>query len=144
VTVNGQATRTLGGMTVRRSGPGTRRPSDARYMVDQHGQHDWFCVRTVLKFSGSHLNIYEERLTLWAVPDVEEAVETAEQEARGYADSISECTYVGLAQAYQLPESPGHGAEVFSLMRDSALEPDAYLNTFFDTGTERQGNISTG
>ena len=29
-------------------------------------------------------------------------------------------------------------------MRDSALEPDAYLSTFFDTGTERQGNIPTG
>jgi hypothetical protein len=40
-----------------------------------------------------------------------------------------------------LPESPGYGTEVFSLMRDSVLEPNAYLSTFFETGTERQGII---
>ncbi len=113
-------------------------------MVDQHGQRDWFCVRTVLKFSGSQLSTYEERLTLWAVHDFETAVETAEHEAREYADSIPGCTYAGLAQAYRLSESPGHGTEVFSLMRDSALEPNAYLSTFFDTGTERQGIITSG
>lgn len=28
---------------------------------------------------------------------------------------------------------------VFPLMRDSALDPAAYLDTFFDTGSERQG-----
>lgn len=82
-----------------------------------------------------------ERLTLWAVPHFKTAVGTAEREARDYADSIPGCTYVGLSQAYQLPESPGHGTEVFCLMRDSALEPDAYLSAFSDTGTERQGTI---
>jgi hypothetical protein len=28
-------------------------------------------------------------------------------------------------------------------MRDSDLAPDSYLNTFFDTGDERQGAIDT-
>jgi hypothetical protein len=28
---------------------------------------------------------------------------------------------------------------VFSLMRDSALEPEAYVERFFDTGEERTG-----
>jgi hypothetical protein len=28
---------------------------------------------------------------------------------------------------------------VFSLMRDSALEPEAYAERFFDTGEERTG-----
>ncbi|MCU1601431.1 MAG: hypothetical protein JWO22_2140, partial [Frankiales bacterium] len=46
--------------------------------------------------------------------------------------------YLELAQAFELFDDPGHGAEVFSLMRTSRLEPDAYLDTFFDTGTERQ------
>ncbi|MGH2943305.1 MAG: hypothetical protein ACRDLN_11105 [Solirubrobacteraceae bacterium] len=31
-----------------------------------------------------------------------------------------------------------HGAEVFSLMRDSVLEPADYVDRFFDTGDERQ------
>ena len=107
-------------------------------MTDQQEQCDWYCVRTVLQFTGSHPSTYEERLTLWAVPDFEAAVEAAESEARDYASSIPGCAFIGLAQAYHLPESPGHGAEVFSLMRDSALSADTYVRTFFDTGTERQ------
>jgi hypothetical protein len=45
--------------------------------------------------------------------------------------------YTGLAQA-SLYNPPSDGAEVFSLIRDSQLSPDDYLNTFFDTGSERQ------
>ena len=77
------------------------------------------------------MSTYEERLTLWAVPDFERAVRTAEREAQDYAESMAGCTYVGLAQVFHLPDSPDHGTEVFSLMRDSALDPDA----------ERQGEI---
>jgi len=36
------------------------------------------------------------------------------------------------------------GAEVFSLLRESDLEPDAYLDAFFDTGTERQTESGEG
>ena len=32
------------------------------------------------------------------------------------------------------------GAEVFSLARDSELASDEYLDSFFDTGTERQSS----
>ncbi|SCG64273.1 hypothetical protein GA0070213_10871 [Micromonospora humi] len=35
----------------------------------------------------------------------------------------------------------GHGAEVYSLMRDSDLPAGAYLTRFFDTGDERQGTL---
>lgn len=38
--------------------------------------------------------------------------------------------------------APRDGAEVFSLMRDSDLEPDDYLDAFFSTGNERQGDVS--
>ena len=41
-------------------------------------------------------------------------------------------------QIYRLAELPGNGAEVFSLLRTSALGPAEYLSTFFDTGYERQ------
>jgi hypothetical protein len=51
-------------------------------------------------------------------------------------------TFGGLVQAYRLFDEPGHGAEVFSLVRKSGLEPQAYLTGFFDTGQERQGGIS--
>jgi hypothetical protein len=43
-----------------------------------------------------------------------------------------------LAQAYWMPNPPGQGAEVFSLLRESELPTSEYLNRFFDTGAERQ------
>ena len=47
------------------------------------------------------------------------------------------------AQVYRLAEFPADGAEVFSLMRDSDLDADQYLSTFFDTGSEREGTIES-
>jgi hypothetical protein len=49
--------------------------------------------------------------------------------------------YIGLAQCYALTDEPGHAAEIFSLMRDSDLTARAYLDRFFDTGDERQGQL---
>jgi hypothetical protein len=66
------------------------------------------------------------------------AIERAEVDAREYAEILGH-EYVGLAQAFLLSEDPEvDGAEVFSLVRDSNLDPDAYLDRFFDTGQERQ------
>ena len=103
----------------------------------------WFAVRCVFA-SGwppdQRTPVYEERITLWRAPSAEVAIERAEAEARKYAGTIEDSsdTYLGLAQSYRLVDSPADGAEVFSLMRSSALDPDEYLGTFFDTGTERQ------
>jgi hypothetical protein len=65
----------------------------------------------------------------------------AEAEARDYAVAV-DAEYTGIAQGYQLDAEPGHGAEVFSLMRDSNLDADAYLDTFFNTGSERQQSVN--
>jgi hypothetical protein len=54
---------------------------------------------------------------------------------------LSGCSYVGLAQAYELFESPGHGTEVLSMMRDTSLATEACVNTLFDAGDQRQGGI---
>jgi hypothetical protein len=87
--------------------------------------------------------VYEERITLWLAASAEEAIERAEAEAREYARTIEESpdSYLGIAQSYRLVDTPADGAEVFSLMRSSTLEPDEYLDTFFDTGTERQKTV---
>ena len=63
----------------------------------------------------------------------------AEAEAGEYAADVAG-EYLGLAQVYSLADDPGHGAELFSLLRDSQLQPDAYLDAFFNTGEERQGS----
>jgi hypothetical protein len=69
-----------------------------------------------------------------------EAVELAEAEAGEYAGTV-DGRYLGLAQAYQLADEIGHGVELFSLIRDSGLDPERYLSTFFDTGTGHQGRV---
>lgn len=100
----------------------------------------WFSVRCVFCFPGGARSTYEERITLWRVSTAADAVAAAEAEARTYAEAV-DGEYLGLAQVYSMPYGLGHGVEVFSLMRDSTLVPDAYLDAFFDTGDERQGVI---
>ncbi|MFF0723057.1 hypothetical protein [Micromonospora sp. NPDC003816] len=105
----------------------------------------WFCVRCVFRVGGdSASQVYEERLTLWRAEAFDEAIALAEDEALGYAAEQSDMEFVGLAQAYRLFSEPGNGAEVFSLVRASALDPPAYLTRFFDTGEERQADTDPG
>lgn len=104
----------------------------------------WYAVRCVFRSAwtvAEHADtpeeqLYEERITLWQATSLEEAIALAEAEAIEYAGDEDE--YLEIAQAYQLYDAPTHGAEIFSLMRSSVLDPDAYLDTFFDTGHERQ------
>ncbi len=62
----------------------------------------------------------------------------AEREAAEYGSGEA-LRHLGLAQAYRLPDDVIEaGTEIFSLIRDSVLEPGEYLSTFFDTGGEHQ------
>ena len=99
---------------------------------------DWFGVRTIFQFRRGPVTTYEERVTLWRAADLDAAAALAEAEALDYAAGLDGCVFAGLAQAYRTTGPPGHGAEVFSLMRDSDLPADEYLYAFFDTGRERQ------
>ncbi|GAA2787148.1 hypothetical protein ACFQ0M_46390 [Kitasatospora aburaviensis] len=98
---------------------------------------DWYGIRCVFGTKTRDGKVYEERITLWQASSADEAIALAEAEAETYAADTGSA-YLGLAQSYRLGDTPGPGAEVFSLLRDSPLEPDAYLDAFFDTGTERQ------
>ena len=81
--------------------------------------------------------VYEERITLWQSDSIDEAIAMAENEARSYATDGDE--YLEYCQGYALfEEIDANGIEVFSLLRDSDLEPAQYLDTFFDTGLERE------
>ncbi|RNL64326.1 DUF4288 domain-containing protein [Nocardioides marmoriginsengisoli] len=101
----------------------------------------WYAVRCVFGSEADNEDetTYEERITLWQATSADEAIERAEVEALAYAASIEEVevNYLGLAQCFHLFDDPSDGAEIFSLMRDSELEPDDYLDTFFDSGDER-------
>lgn len=97
----------------------------------------WYSVRCVLKLEDT----FEERVTLWRAACFDEAIALAEADAREYAENL-EAEYLGLAQAFHLFGSDlDSGVEVFSLVRQSDLDPDEYLSAFFDTGTEFQRSV---
>jgi hypothetical protein len=114
------------------------------------GEQPWYAVRCIFRNAESRpwgpsdlepgQYAYEERITLWRAESVEEAIARAETDAASYAAAIEggDTEYVGLAQAYHMFVDPSDGAEVFSLIRYSSLDPDDYLDHFFETGAERQ------
>ncbi|MBD8079813.1 hypothetical protein [Cellulosimicrobium arenosum] len=109
----------------------SQRPAPAR----------WFGVRCIFRHRGAENGtdrVYEERLTLWCAERFADAIELAEADAREYAERVG-AKYLRLAQAFRADDEPGHGSEVFSLVRTSPLKPRRYLDTYFDTGAERQG-----
>ena len=104
----------------------------------------WWAVRCIIRTEaredGASTNVYEERITLWRAASADEAIERAEAEVAEYVDLGDQPplgTYLGLAQCYHLFGGVGDGAEVFSLLRGSDLEPRAYLERFA-TGTEHE------
>jgi hypothetical protein len=99
----------------------------------------WYTVRCIFRWASAEESSYEERLTLWQADNLDAAIALAEGEATQYAQA-TDVEYLGLAQAYSLSGTPGSGTEVYSLIRESDLSPDDYLDQFFDTGRERQSH----
>lgn len=103
----------------------------------------WASVRCVIRHQMHGEQVYEERVTLWHTTSLDQALERAESEARTYAADV-DAEWLGIAQGYLMADAAGDGAEVFSLMRTSALDPGPYLDHFFDTGTEKTVTDSDG
>jgi hypothetical protein len=105
----------------------------------------WYSVRCVFQLVDAKENEspYEERITLWQASDFETAIELAEDEAAEYIED-SQWAYLGLAQCFYLGDDVNmilSGTEVYSLIRNSELPPEEYLDTFFDTGDEYQRQV---
>lgn len=103
---------------------------------------NWYTVRTVVHRQDE--GVFEERITLWRRSDPDEAAEAALAESAEFATDVGgvDC---GLAQVYEPHgddvgglRSAAEGCEIFSLVRQSELDPSGYLDTFFDTGREQQ------
>ena len=104
-----------------------------------------FTVRCLIQWKkrkGQKLeNLYEERITAWEASSFDEAIELAEFEVQRYAKKEG-FTALDLCQAFSPFENfslPHQGVEIFSLLRESNLDPETYLDTFFDTESERMG-----
>ena len=77
---------------------------------------------------------FEERIVLFLAMDGDDAIAKAEREAETYDGDST-----GYFMSFELvDDSPfGSGHELFSLMRDSDLTTEQYLDRFHDSGTER-------
>jgi plasmid replication initiation protein len=107
--------------------------------VDAEQDTRWYAVRSVFQTPGETDHAYEERITLWQASTSDEALSRAEAEAEEYAEFADVVHLSGFAQVYPLADAPPRdGTEVFSLVRDSALPSNAYVDRFFVTGQERQ------
>ncbi len=79
--------------------------------------------------------MYEERVVLIQADDFDEAIEKAEKEAKEYSDFGTE--YLEYINVYHLCDYIlRSGSELYSEMRSSDLEPEAYISYFLDTGLE--------
>lgn len=99
----------------------------------------WYGVRSICRTAADHGGwSYEERIVVFRDSDFDGAISQARAEADEYADALEGFEYLDMFQVYRLDGEIGSGTEVFSLIRGSSLDSDAYVNRFFDTGTERQ------
>ena len=107
--------------------------------MDAEPDDRWYAVRSLFRIAGEPESAYEERITLWQASSSDEALEKAGAEAEEYADFAGTTYLADFGQVYHLADTPPReGAEVFSLIRDSALPPKPYIDRFFSTGQERQ------
>lgn len=110
--------------------------------MNSYGVRCVFELPTEAKVTGTCL--YEERITVWRANDVDEAIDMAEAEASSYCRENEGFHFTGLSQAFWMFTPVDiNGVEVFSLLRESDLEQDEYIDQYFSTGGERQ-QISRG
>ena len=99
----------------------------------------WYGVRLVYRLIFASQQVYEERVLIVRAESGDDAILQAETLSKDYESETTE--YLGYAMAFHIFDengpSLGPGIEVFSLMRTSELEPDAYIDRFHDTGSER-------
>lgn len=105
------------------------------------GDSRWYAVRSIWRHdapsTSSSRHTYEERILLFLAMDENDAIAKSEREAKQYD---GQC--IGYHMAYEIDDGPlGSGHELFSLMRDSDLSPEEYLDRFHDTGAERTRTI---
>lgn len=102
----------------------------------------WYGIKCIFR----HLNldteepgafVYEERIVLVSASSDDEAISLAEKDAIDYAkDTV--CEYLEFATSFHIFDDKVVSlSEVYSEMRESSLEPDEYLDYFYDTGNER-------
>jgi hypothetical protein len=101
----------------------------------------WYSVKCIFvdeDDNSEYLYRYKERILLWEANNSEEAISYAETEAKEYSIN-NNCEYLEFCNSCLLFEKPNVGKELYSISRESDLEPQEYLDEFYDTGAECTG-----
>jgi hypothetical protein len=105
------------------------------------GDQPWYGAKCVFQHNDrkdGDNNMYEERIVLLKAENIDEALIRAENEAKQYVNELTECKYLGFVDVFNLfDETIEDGTEVYSLMRQSKLNKEKYLDNFYDTGLEQ-------
>ena len=102
----------------------------------------WYGIKCVFRHADmktelAGASLFEERIVLVTADNEDEAIAAAEVDARSYAEDTG-CEYLEFASCFHsFDEKIVHLSEVYSIMRESTLDPSEYLNHFYDTGKER-------
>lgn len=95
----------------------------------------WFGARTLFLHKAFPGQTYEERINVIQAYSEDDALLKAEEIAKQYADESTE--FLNYTIVFEMFDDLGDKAEVFSLMRESDLAPEDYIDRYFDTGSER-------
>ncbi len=105
---------------------------------------EWYSVKCIFEHDGltrdANATIYEERVIILRAAGFDEAIARGKDEARKYVEVLGDGSvrYAGFISAYRTGEAKlADGMEVYSLMRETILEREAFLTHYYDDGTER-------
>ena len=99
-------------------------------------EQPWYGVRSL--FYDKEQNTYEERTILVRAESDNDAIKTAEADAKAYAKDIG-ISYTGYSDSFHLFDKEINNlSEVFSIMRTTNLSQKEYINQYLDSGTERR------
>jgi hypothetical protein len=106
----------------------------------------WYGAKTIYKSyfldDDTLKTIFEERVVLLRATDFDHAIAQAETEAAEYCRCLDDTEYLGYVNVYQIADATvGQGTEVYSLMRESDLSEENYLDHFYDDGKERAQKV---
>ncbi len=102
----------------------------------------WYSVKCVFEHKDmarmEGATVYEERVVVLRADDFDDAIARGEVEAIEYASQNDYAFYTGFISAYHLPAKKiTDRTEVYSLMRESPLDSETFLDRFHDDGNER-------
>ena len=112
-------------------------------------EQPWYSVKCVFKhdyLSRQHGEVvYEERIVVLKASSLDEAIALGEVEANAYAGDKGTVHYTGFISAFHMFERKlANRAEVYSLMRQSNMDTDAFLDHYYDDGSERTQHYDDG